>query len=46
MNCEENYGTAFMGCGMVEAVSHEELSEVSSPEEQQEVKVDDFMFNH
>ncbi|KAG8133618.1 hypothetical protein E2320_011412 [Naja naja] len=37
MNCQENYGTAFMGCGMIEAVSHEELSEVSSPE-QQEVK--------
>ncbi|XP_034284938.1 kinesin-like protein KIF20A [Pantherophis guttatus] len=38
MNCQENYGTAFMGCGLVEAVSREELSEVSSPEEQQEVK--------
>lgn len=46
MNCQENYGTAFMGYGLVEAVSCEELSEVSTPEEQEEVKVDDFLFNH
>ncbi|XP_063155372.1 kinesin-like protein KIF20A [Candoia aspera] len=33
MNCQESHGTAFMGCSMVEAIAHEELSE-----EQQEVK--------
>ncbi|KAL7984295.1 hypothetical protein Chor_002865 [Crotalus horridus] len=38
MNCQENYATAFMGYGMVEAVSCEELSEVFTPEEQEEVK--------
>ncbi|XP_039207327.1 kinesin-like protein KIF20A isoform X4 [Crotalus tigris] len=37
MNCQENYATAFMGYGMVEAVCCEELSEVST-EEQEEVK--------
>ncbi|KAM6453773.1 kinesin-like protein KIF20A isoform 7-T8 [Liasis olivaceus] len=38
MNFQESYGIAFMQCSTVEAISREELSKVSSPEEQQEVK--------